>query len=373
MFGALEKRLIPAGAKLRVLVVDDSVVIRRLVTHALSEDPMIEVVGSAANGAIALQRIPQVNPDAITLDIEMPEMDGIAALRQIRQLYPNLCVIMFSTLTERGAASTLEALSAGANDYVTKASNLGSLDRSLENLRGELIPKIRQFFAFESAAQPCAVPKPPVVARTAAAPITKPPVAVPGMSMRRQAVVLGISTGGPTALAELIPMLPKDFRLPILIVQHMPPMFTRLLAERLQASCKLQVREATDGMPVAPGSILIAPGDHHMRVVRKGTSIVAALDQGPHENSCRPAADVLFRSAAEMYGGGCIAAVLTGMGQDGLRGTEVLRAKGAYVIAQDEQTSVVWGMPGFVVRAGLADAVLPLKAIVPEILKQAVN
>ena len=355
-------RRAPRGNKIRVLVVDDSVVIRRLVTHALSEDQSLEVAGSASNGAIALQKMPQLNPDVVTLDIEMPEMDGLATLREIRKTYPDVCVIMFSTLTERGTAATIEALTAGADDYVTKAANVGSLDQSLANLRHELVPKIKQFFTEE--APPLSSPS---------RPISKIPVTgkLPKINVKRQIVVLGVSTGGPSALAEIIPLVPRDFPLPILIVQHMPPVFTKLLAERLGSKASVKVAEAVDGSPLQPGTVLIAPGDYHLEIRRTPAGRTAALSKGAPENSCRPAADVLFRSAAESYGSGCIAAVLTGMGQDGLRGVEHLKAKGAFVIAQDQASSVVWGMPGYVARAGLADTVLPLHSIVPEIIRQA--
>ena len=353
------KRQIPAGTKLRALVIDDSVVIRRLVTHALSQDPDIEVVGAAPDGVIALARIPQLNPHVVTLDIEMPRMDGLATLREIRKQFPDLVVIMFSTLTERGAAVTMEALALGAHDYCAKASNSGSLDRSLESLREELIPKIKQFFQFGKSVTQV----PPQPARIV-------PSQPKGPRPPAQAVVIGVSTGGPTALATIIPTFPANFRLPVLIVQHMPPMFTRLLAERLQAQSKLRVAEAGQGTRVEPGLILIAPGNYHMRVRRNGRDASISLDQTPPENSCRPAADVLFRSAAEAYGGATIGVVLTGMGKDGLHGCEVLRGQGAYIIAQDEASSVVWGMPGFVSKAGLADATVSLQAVVPEILGQ---
>ena len=357
------RKAIAPGNRIRVLVVDDSVVIRRLVTHALEEEPALEVVGFASNGSIALSRIPQLNPDVITLDIEMPEMDGIEMLRQLRKQYPLIRVVMFSTLTERGADMTLQALALGADDYVAKASNEGSLDRSMARLRAELVPKIKQFFLIAGSA-----PTTETVALAFTPPASRP--LVPALALTRKVLAIGVSTGGPTALSKIIPEFPADFPLPILIVQHMPPLFTRLLAERLQAATPLRVEEAAEGSLVDAGKILIAPGDYHMRLRNGGSQAVVTLDQAPPENSCRPAVDVLFRSVAEVYGGAVVSAILTGMGQDGLRGAEALKAKGAYVIAQDEASSVVWGMPGAVVGAGLADCVAPLSTIVPQILKQ---
>jgi two-component system chemotaxis response regulator CheB len=361
----VSKRRLQPGERIRVLVVDDSVVIRRLVAHALEEDPVIEVVGAASNGLIALQRIPQFNPDVLTLDIEMPEMDGLETLRRVRREYPHLRVIMFSTLTERGAAVTMEALTLGADDYVTKAPNDGSLDRSLARLRGELIPKIKQFFSLPVQS---GIPVPLESAHIPAAPPRSGTAGFQNIKLRPKVVVIGVSTGGPTALGAILPGLPSGFPLPILVVQHMPPLFTRLLAERLNSVCPLAVAEASNGDPVEPGRILIAPGDFHLKVTASRGGPRVSLDQSPQLNSCRPAVDALFASIGEVYGGAVIAVVLTGMGQDGLRGAEILSAQGASVLAQDEASSVVWGMPGAVVNAGLADLVLPLDRIVPEIL-----
>jgi two-component system chemotaxis response regulator CheB len=361
--------MLQPGERIRVLVVDDSVVIRRLVTHALDQDPAVKVVGAASNGAIALQRIPQLNPDVLTLDIEMPEMDGLEMLRRVRREYPQLRVIMFSTLTERGAAITLEALTLGADDYVAKASNEGSLDRSMARLREELIPKIKQFFHMAGHSRALARPEP------VQAPVT--PLAWRGTPVfkstkaRPKVVAIGVSTGGPTALGAILPELPAGFPLPVLVVQHMPRLFTRLLAERLDATCRLAVREASQSDPVEAGKILIAPGDFHLKVAANGGGVRVCLDQSPPQNSCRPAVDALFTSVGEVYGGAVIALVLTGMGQDGLRGAEILRAQGASVLAQDEASSVVWGMPGAIAQAGLAERVLPLEQVVPEILSLA--
>ncbi len=359
----MKRRILLNGERIRVLVVDDSVVIRRLVTHALEQDAALEIVGTAANGSIALKRIPQFNPDVLTLDIEMPEMDGLETLRRVRAEYPNIRVIMFSTLTDRGAAVTLDALRLGADDYVTKASNEGSLDQSLARLRDDLVPKIKQFFV------PAHVPALVHVSHIEAAP---PPqvIRVPqAMKVRPRALLIGVSTGGPTALAEILPQLPADYPLPVLLVQHMPPLFTKMLAERLSASCALQVEEAVHGAAVGPGKILVAPGDFHMKVAQNGTGARVVLDQSAPQNSCRPAVDAMFASAAEIFGGAAIAAILTGMGQDGLRGARILKAQGASILAQDEATSVVWGMPRAIAEAGIADAILPLGQIVPEILR----
>jgi two-component system chemotaxis response regulator CheB len=359
-----DKRKVLRDRKIRVLVVDDSVVIRRLVTHALSAEEGIEVVSAASNGAIALQRISQFTPDVVTLDIEMPELDGLETLRRIRRSHPELPVIMFSTLTERGAAITLEALTLGASDYVTKAANAGSLDNSMISLRSELVPKLKQFFYSGSDARP--VSPPPTVPSTQAPVIVKP--GQRSSSVRPQVVVIGTSTGGPNALAALLPMFPKDFGIPILIVQHMPPVFTRFLAERLNSISAIRVEEVSNGTRLESGKALVAAGGFHMRLHREGSGVVATTDQEPPENSCRPAVDVLFRSAADVYGPAVMAIMLTGMGNDGLRGTEILHRKGAYVIAQDEDSSVVWGMPGCIANAGLAHATLDLSRIVPEIL-----
>lgn len=356
----MNQRTLQPGERIRVLIVDDSAVIRRLVTTALEQDPTLEVVGVAANGALGLQRIPQLAPDVVTLDIEMPDMDGLEMLRCIRRDHPHLRVIMFSTLTERGAAITLEALTLGADDYVAKVSNEGSLDQSMFRLRAEMVPKIKQFFR---------TPTTSVTATAVPATVTPSLHTWRAIASRPQVVVIGISTGGPAALGEVLPHIAADFPLPILIVQHMPPLFTRFLADRLNDSCPLHVQEASQGSRVEPGVILLAPGDFHMKLIAGPGGITVGLDQSMQQNFCRPAADVLFRSAAEIFGAAVLAVVMTGMGQDGLRGVEMLKARGAGVIVQDEATSVVWGMPGAVANAGLADRVLPLEKIAPEILR----
>jgi two-component system chemotaxis response regulator CheB len=355
------------GRKIRILVVDDSVVIRRIMSQALNNDPALEVVGFAANGVLALQKVTELHPDVITLDIEMPEMDGLTTVRRLREQGSKAYVIMCSTLTSRGASATLDALIFGANDYVTKPSNTGAMDTALTMLQGELVPKIKQFFELMPAvAPPRLAPQLLPAAKTA----TRQLAPVFAFPAERKLVAIGVSTGGPTALMEILPLFPRSFPLPIVIVQHMPPLFTKLLADRLREQSPFEVIEAAEGMALKPGRVVIAPGDYHMRLHRSASEVAVRLDQGPRENSCRPAVDVLFRSVAEVYAGGVIGVILTGMGQDGLRGVEQLKSKGAYIIAQDRGSSVVWGMPGAVVEAGLANAVLGLRAVVPEILRQ---
>jgi len=342
-----------APGRIRVLVVDDSVVIRRLVTEALAEDPQIEVVGIASNGKIALEKIAQLKPDAVTMDIEMPVMNGIEAVRQLRRRSPRLPVVMFSTLTERGASATLDALAAGASDYVTKPSNVGSFSESQQNIREQLIPKLKALTGTRRAAGPSRVPAPASPRRPRTGPF--------GI------LAIGCSTGGPDALARVLPALPGDLAVPVVVVQHMPPLFTRLLAQRLDAHCRLHVREAAQGEEIVPGRVLIAPGGLHLTLRRQKATIVTQLTEDPPENFCRPAVDVLFRSVSALYGDRVLAAVLTGMGKDGERGAVQIRSAGGEVFVQDEATSVVWGMPGAVAMSGQADRVLALDRIGPDL------
>jgi two-component system, chemotaxis family, protein-glutamate methylesterase/glutaminase len=353
--------------KIKTLVVDDSTVVRRLLVDALSTDPSIEVVGIAANGKIALAKIPQLSPDVITLDMEMPEMDGLATLVELRKLYPKLPVIMFSTLTERGAEATLDALARGANDYVTKPANVGSVHAAIQSVQRELIPKIKQFCTWSCKADngPSWVPTESEKTRVSPASVRSYSNPRP---KRFDVLVIGTSTGGPNALAAVLPKLPASFPLPIVIVQHMPPIFTKHLADRLNHHSQLQVQEAFTGDHLTPGSAWVAPGNYHLKIHREGTQSIVRLNQDPQENSCRPAVDVLFRSAAEHYGGNVLALIMTGMGHDGKRGCDAIRQAGGYVIAQDEASSIVWGMPGSVVSAGLANTVLPLEAIAREVI-----
>ncbi len=354
--------------KIRVLIVDDAVVIRRMLTQVIEQDDELEVASVAANGKIALQRIPQVNPDIVTLDVEMPEMDGITTLRELRKLYPKLPVVMCSTLTAKGAATTIEALSAGAADYVTKPANVGSVVEGLELMRDQLVPKIKAICGRRSPSAPGSH-----AATKGAPPIAKPTTPKPVVHGPIEAIAIGCSTGGPNALHEVFAGLPGAPPVPIFITQHMPPLFTSCLAERLGRLGPVRVHEGKEGMAVLPGNAYLAPGGYHMIAKRDGVVVRLHLNEEPPENSCRPAVDVMFRSLASVYGGRLVAAVLTGMGSDGTRGGALLREKGAFLIAQDQASSIVWGMPGSLVDAGLADAVLPLDKIAFELHRRSLD
>ena len=352
--------------KAKVLVVDDAMLIRRLVSGVLAGDPSIDVVGEAANGRIALEKIAQLNPDLVTLDVEMPELNGLQTLKEIRKTHPRLPVIMFSSLTERGAADTLEALHYGASDYVTKPASSAGKDSAQQRIREDLVPKIRSLCRVAGVTATSASRR-DSAAHPSPTPFTVRPL---GPMITADVVAISMSTGGPAALAEVLSQLPADFPAPILIVPHMAQMFTRFFAERLRTQTPLTVVEATDGEAVKPGVVYIAPGDFHL-TVRRGTGHVAlALDQDLPQHSHRPAADVLFKSVADTYASRALALMLTGMGQDGLKGCEKLARAGGRVLVQDEASSVVWEMPGLVARAGLADAVLPLGEIAKELQRR---
>ena len=369
--------------KVRVLIVDDSAVMRKIIASALQKDPAIEVVGFAANGLQAIDAIKTYSPDVMTLDIEMPEMDGLTALREIRKTNKYLPIIMFSSLTHKGAQAAVMALTAGASDYVGKpATSAGSIDGAFKVLETELIPKIiglakrvksRQAREANSPDGKSPTPAPISKVNAIAEPIKPKSIeASPGQSVIPvkpvQAVCIGVSTGGPMALMQVFSQISTPLSIPIFIVQHMPPSFTALLAARLSAAGVMTVKEAEEGEIAVAGTAYIAPGGFHMTLEKSGTKTIIHLNTEPPENSCRPAVDVLFRAAAEVYGGGVLAVMLTGMGYDGLKGSQAIASKGGQIIAQDEATSVVWGMPGAVVQAGLANAVLPIEKMSEEIV-----
>jgi len=369
--------------KVRVLIVDDSAVMRKIIASALQKDPAIEVVGYAANGFQAIEAIKIHSPDVMTLDIEMPEMDGLTALREIRKTNKYLPIIMFSSLTHKGAQAAVMALTAGASDYVGKpATSAGSIDGAFKVLETELIPKIiglakrvksRQAREANSPEAKLPGPAPTPKVNSVAEPMkpksieaSSPQSIIPVKPV--QAICIGVSTGGPMALMQVFGQISTPLSVPIFIVQHMPPSFTALLAARLSAAGVMTVKEAEEGEIALAGTGYIAPGGFHMTLEKSGTKTIIHLNTEPPENSCRPAVDVLFRAAAEVYGSGVLAVMLTGMGYDGLKGSQVIAAKGGQIIAQDEATSVVWGMPGAVVQAGLANAVLPIEKMAEEIV-----
>jgi two-component system, chemotaxis family, protein-glutamate methylesterase/glutaminase len=357
---------LPELKKKRVLIVDDAIVVRRMLSDAIEKDLGLEVAGTASNGRLALTKFPSLKPDIVLLDLEMPEMDGLEAVRELRKIDARVPIIIFSTLSEHGASATLEALSLGATDYVTKPSttNMGG---TLHTVAQELIPKIRALCRMPEALAPVPVERssfagiPRVLKSTSRRPSLGPV----------HIVVIGASTGGPDALARLIPALPANLSVPVLIVQHMPPTFTSMLAARLCAKSAVPVHECVSGEPLKPGSVFLAPGDQHMVVSVGKNGPCVRLNQGPKENFCRPSVDVLFRSVAETFGSHALALVLTGMGHDGLKGCEILHQAGSRIMVQDEASSVVWGMPGLVARAGLADRVLPLHQMAVEISRAA--
>ncbi|MBL4616669.1 MAG: chemotaxis response regulator protein-glutamate methylesterase [Robiginitomaculum sp.] len=345
------------GKSISVLLVDDSAVVRGLVSRWLGAEPGIEVIAKAIDGVQGVKLAEQYKPDIIVLDIEMPRMDGLTALPQILKGSPKSKVIMASTLTHRNADITLRALSQGASDYTPKPET-GKL-AGAEEFRINLIGKIRalgQTVVFKARAVP-------------RAPIAQIVAKRPAVFAKPQAIFVGSSTGGPQALRDLMSIIGSRVNLPIFITQHMPKTFTAVLAEHLSKSAKKLVVEGRDGMPVKPGGVYLAPGDYHMFVRKSGMGVVIGLDQKPPENYCRPSVNPMFRSAVSVYGNSALAVMLTGMGQDGLSGTQEMYDAGSMVIAQDEASSVVWGMPGAIAKAGLAHEILPMAKIGPKILQ----
>jgi two-component system, chemotaxis family, protein-glutamate methylesterase/glutaminase len=345
-----------------VLIVDDSRVFRAALEEALRDQPDIAVVGSVFSGAKALDFIRSRPPQVVTLDVEMPGMDGLETLEQIQAFNASrpaasVGVIMVSAFTRRGAEVTMKALMSGAFDFVTKPSG-PSPEANLATLREDVLPRIRAYARRRLAAPDATAPLAPHVAR-----ITRPAKARRPVAVR--AIVIGASTGGPRALSSLLPGLCGRVATPILVVQHMPRDFTGSLAESLARQTGRAVVEAADGLPLTSAAVFIAPGDKHLVLRGSAGTPILGLSNAPPENGCRPSADVLFRSAAAVFGRDILALILTGMGRDGTAGLGAIRRAGGYIIAQDEATSVVWGMPGSAVEAGLADEVLPLPEIAP--------
>ncbi len=385
---------------MRVVVADDSALFRRLITTVLASLPEVEVVGQAANGKQALQRVHELTPDLLTLDMEMPELNGLEVLDALQKSGENVAVLIISAFTHQGGRLTIQALQKGAFDFITKP-DLSGLEQIREALRAELAPrlkaqslrfKVRNILRNSTAAapiHPAASPVHPALIHPPASPVhpAAPPIhaasptwmtSLEGINTRMnrlagtikpEMVLIGVSTGGPNALAGLLPALPGDLGVPVLIVQHMPPLFTQSLAENLTAKCALQVREAAHGENLVPNTVYIAPGGRQMRLVPgDGGRKMIQITDDPPENNCRPSVDYLFRSVANQFSGRAMAVILTGMGSDGMLGLRLLKRHGCFVIAQDEPSCVVYVMPKAAVDAGVVDVVLPLEAIAGRIV-----
>ena len=349
----------------RVLVVDDTVVFRRVVTDALAGVPQVEVVGVAGNGKLALSRAAALKPDLITLDIEMPEMNGIEVLEHLAAGGSKAGVIVLSSRTVRGGHLTMRALELGAFDFITKPEG-GSADENLATLRSLLLPMIRAFERRQEIRSILDKPVTPPARVAHELPSTSGSANVEPPRKRAGApiVLIGVSTGGPAALSELVPALSPNIAAPIFIVQHMPPLFTEALAHSLQTKSRIRVQEARDGEIALNGYAYLAPGGRQMKLVSGPTgTIMIRLTDDPPENNCRPAVDYLFRSAALQFPGRCIAVILTGMGSDGTQGLRMLKRGGCSAIAQDEASCVVFGMPKEAIQAGVVDTILPLSQI----------
>jgi two-component system chemotaxis response regulator CheB len=354
---------------MRVLVVDDSTVFRKVVRDALAGQADVEVVGVAADGLIALDKIDFLKPDLVTLDVEMPGLDGLGVLREMRTRGSVADVLIVSSATSTAAAQTARALRLGAFDFILKPSDT-SLERNVARLRAELEPRIRQLSDKQSttvsrAATSSDVPRP----NTAGAACPRQREVIPSVDVLPRLLAIGVSTGGPAALADLLPKLPATFPIPIVIVQHMPPIFTKSLADDFDRNCAIHVREASDREVLQAGVAYLAPGGRQTRIVAGSLGPEIQLTDDPPERNCRPSVDYLFRSVAEVYAANVMALVLTGMGDDGVAGCRLLKSHGARVVAQDQASSVVYGMPRQVVEAGLADVVCPLGEMHDQILR----
>lgn len=360
---------------LRILVADDSSVFRRAIIDALASLPDVQVVGSAPNGKIALQKVLDLKPDLLTLDMEMPELDGLAVLAALKRAGSTTSVMVISAVTLRGGQLTMQALEKGAFDFLTKPQGKDAAESKAMMAR-ELAPRLKALShrrqireILRPGARGTSPPAPSVSSTLATVTPAGRESTLRGPAARPEIVLIGVSTGGPAALARLLPSLPKDLGVPIAVVQHMPPIFTQSLAESLSSKCNLRVREAAEGDKFEPGLVLIAPGGRHMRLAPCPDAIARAqITDDPPENNCRPAVDYLFRTAANGFPGRAMAVILTGMGNDGTMGLRLLKRHGCFTIAQDEASSVVFGMPKAAIEAGVVDLVLPLDAIAAKIL-----
>jgi len=339
---------------IRVLVVDDSVVVRRQLETILSAELGIVVLCSASSGSKAMDTIQQQHPDIVILDVEMPCMNGLEVLKLIRRQTTYLPVIMYSSQTKHGASTTLEAMALGADDYALKPAGISDRQQIVEHVRSLLLPKIRML------ARPS----------QREANIERPQLAASRFGQLVDIVAIGASTGGPNAITQLLKEIKHPLPVPLLIVQHMPPIFTHMFAERLHAQTVHNVREGISGHLLHAGDVWIAPGDYHMELMQSAAGIALRTHQGPAENCSRPAVDPLFRSIAKLYGSRVLTVMLTGMGRDGLVGCQSVSQAGGQIIVQDQASSTVWGMPGVVAKAGLAERILPLDQLAEEIMRR---
>jgi len=369
--------------KLRVLVVDDTIVYRKAVSDILAEIPGIEVVGIAHNGKIAMSKIASLKPDLLTLDIEMPEMNGLEVLAELQKSHPGIGAIMLSTLTADGSDMTMKALELGAFDFILKPQSSANQQEGKAQIKAVLQPMLEAFRHSQNASsllgtkgvftpKTLLTKRPNSLLRPQATP--GPSNIPPRPSVRRgksEIVTIGISTGGPNALSQMLPLLPGDLGVPVVIVQHMPPVFTKSLAASLNAKCALTVKEAQEAEPIEPNTVYIAPGGKQMKLVASadGKNRIIKITNDPPENSCKPSVDYLFRSVGDYYVGRTTAVIMTGMGSDGTKALQLLKQKGALIIAQNEATCVVYGMPKAPIEQGLADVIVPLNKIADEITK----
>jgi two-component system chemotaxis response regulator CheB len=355
----------PSDGEVRVMVVDDSAVIRGLITRILDADPRLRVVASVSDGQRAVDRVANTEIDVIILDIEMPVMDGLTALPHILKADPDVKILMASTLTLRNADISMKAMRLGATDYIPKpeaSSNINGRDE----FGRSLLEKVRSLGQARRRARK--LPSAPMAAQSAVAGKPKPSITLrPSSRVKPRIIAIGSSTGGPQALFTFLGALTKEIKLPIVITQHMPPKFTTILAQHIGQNTGWPTAEASDGMSVEAGTIYVAPGDFHMIAESRGTSTVLRLNQDPPENFCRPAVDPMLRSLSAIYGPAILTVILTGMGHDGMKGAQCVVDNGGTVVAQDEASSVVWGMPGAVATNGLCSAVLPLDELAPHV------
>ncbi len=382
-------------APVKIMIVDDSAVIRGFLGKMIGADPDFEVISTASNGQIAVNNLKKERHDIVLLDVEMPVMDGLTTIPLLLEVQPDIKIIMCSTLTTENAETTLKALALGAVDCIAKPSTTQDI-YAKDTFRDILTHTIKEIGGNrKSTARPLASPVRPLQTSSGAAHrasqneraketstsftsvnragrIVKLRPASEGYSGKPDILAIGSSTGGPNALFELLPTL-KGIQIPVVITQHMPPTFTRILAEHIQQQTGLPSVEGADGMPLMPGRIHIAPGGYHMLFKKNGQSTVIELDDGPMENFCRPAVDPMLRSAVKIYGPKIMTVILTGMGQDGMLGAREVVEAGGRVIAQDEATSVVWGMPGAVAIDGTCTVVLPLNEIGPWLKKSSLR